>query len=110
MSVQHKELAAGRWQTLSFVAQMGNVGSEVERTMLWRAKANADFSTKAFERALELLDLTIADARNRGRLRELTRVREALVDYFCADNQFGSSDASWRTYFNAFAWAARAGR
>jgi len=52
----------------------------------------------------------MADARHRGRLRELTRVREVLVDYFYADNGFGSSPTRWRTYFNAFAAAARAGR
>jgi hypothetical protein len=43
--------------------------------------------------------------------RELeAQVREVLVDYFYADNRFGSSPARWRTYFRAFARAARAGR
>jgi hypothetical protein len=110
MSYQHKELAAGRWQTLGFMEQMGNAGSEVSRAIGWREKGNRDFSMRAVERALELLDLTIADARNRGRLRELTRVREVLVDYFYADNRYGSSDALWRGYFDAFARAARSGR
>jgi hypothetical protein len=65
---------------------------------------------RAIERALELLDLTIADARHRGRLKELTRVREVLVDYFYADNRLGSSPGRWRTYLRAFAVAARAAR
>jgi hypothetical protein len=107
MSIQHRELAAGRWFELTFMEQMANVGSEVERTILWRGRGNQEYSTKAVERALELLDLTIADARNRRRLRELTRVREALADYFYADNRYGSSDQLWRTYFHAFAYAAR---
>ncbi len=29
----HKELASGRWAQLSFVEQMGNIGSEVERAL-----------------------------------------------------------------------------
>jgi hypothetical protein len=110
MTVQHRELSAGRWFQFSLVEQMANTGSEVERALNWQQRGNAEYSTRAIERALELLDLTIADARHRGRLRELTRVREVLVDYFYADNRFGSSPARWRTYFNAFAVAARAGR
>jgi hypothetical protein len=31
MSHAHPELAAGRWNSLSFLEQMANVGSEVER-------------------------------------------------------------------------------
>lgn len=90
--------------------QLGNVGSEVERALTWQQRGNDEHRTRAVERALELLDLTISDARNLRRLKELTRVREVLVDYFYADNRFGSSPARWRTYFRAFAVAARAGR
>ena len=110
MAFQHKELAAGRWFKLSLAEQLGNVGSEVERALNWQQRGNAEHSTRAIERALELLDLTIADARHRGRLKELTRVREVLVDYFYAENGFGSTPARWRTYFNAFAIAARSSR
>ena len=107
MSCQHKELAAGRWFELGFLEQMANVGSEVERAILWRAKGDSEYAGKAVERALELLGLTTADRRNRKRLKELTRVREALVDYFYADNQYSSSDGLWRNYFYSFAYAAR---
>ncbi len=106
--VYHKDLSASRWQELPLVAQMANVGSEVGRTIKWRHRP--DFSQRAFERALELLDLTIADPKNAGpRLKELTRVREALVDYFMFDNQYGSSDELWHRYFYAFNYAARIG-
>ena len=107
MSVIHREQAAGRWQELSFVEQMANVGSEVERTIRWRRKGKTDISMRAFERALELLDLTIADPRNRRRLRELLRAREALADHFFFDNHYRSTDDSWRRYFDCFLHAAR---
>ena len=110
MKTWHRDLAAGRWLTFSFAEQMGNVGSEVGRALNWRERGSAEHSTKAIERGLELLDLTIGDARNLERLGELTRVREALVDYFYGDNRFGSSPDLWRRYFDAFAIAARAGR
>ncbi len=107
MSYQHKRLAAGRWFKLFFVEQMTNIGSEVERSILWKNKNNCDYSGKAFERALELLDLTIADIKNKSRLKELTRLREILIDYFLFDNQYSSSDKLWRNYFYPFNFAAR---
>ena len=108
MSYQHKGLAAGRWQEFSICEQMANIGSEVERALNWQAKNNPDYSQKAFERALELLDLTLQVTRNFPRLKEVARVREAIVDFFAGENQYGSTAASWRKYFHAFTYAARA--
>jgi hypothetical protein len=108
VTVVHRELAAGRWRELTFSEQMANIGSEVERTISWKEKGRAEVSLRAFERALELLDLTVADPRNRPRLRELLRVREALADHFAFDNEYASTDRSWRRYFHPFARAARA--
>jgi hypothetical protein len=107
MSFQHRDLAAGRWRLLSLVEQMGNIGSEVERTIAWRRRGSPDHSRAAFERALELLDLTIDDSKNRERLSEITRTREALVDHFVFDNEYNTTDESWSRYFLAFAYAAR---
>ena len=102
MSPVHEELAAGRWRTLPLVEQLANVGSEIERAMSWAAKGNSDYSGRAFERGLELLDLTIADPKHRHRLRELTRLREVLVDYFWCDNEYGSTPESWHSYFHPY--------
>jgi hypothetical protein len=110
MTVRHAELAAGRWFRLSLVEQLANVGSEIERAIRWRGKGNAEYGGRAFERALELLDLTIADEKNRLRLRELTRLREALADYFWFENRYGSGDESWQKYFRAFTYAAALAR
>ena len=107
MNIQHKELASGRWFQLSFVEQMANIGSEVERAIKWRQKNNKEYSQMAFERVLELLDLTIADKKMIKRLKELTRLREVLADYFAFDNTYNSSDQQWQKYFLAFNYAAR---
>lgn len=106
MNYYHPQLAAGRWFELSFIEQMANIGSEIERTIKWRDK-NKEYSQRAFERALELLDLTIADPKNKlgPRLKELCRLHEVLIDYFCFDNQFSSTDNLWRKYFYAFNYA-----
>ena len=105
-SAQHSSLAAGRWQTFSLVEQLANVGSEVERALNWLNKNNPEYSRLAFLRALELLDLTIADPRHRRRLKELTRLREALLDFFLGDNEYRSTEKSWRKYFYGFAYAS----
>ncbi len=110
MTYQHRELAAGRWFKLSFCEQMANVGAEIGRTISWKKRDRPDYSQRAFERALELLDLTIMDKRNRARLRELLRVREALADCYFFDNSYRSSDESWQRYFHPFQFAARAHR
>jgi len=110
MTHQHKELAAGRWSELPLCEQMANIGSEVERALNWRAKNNGVYSQKAFERALELMDLTLDGSADFPRLKELARTREAAVDYFFGDNQFMSTETSWRKYFSAFTFAARKNR
>lgn len=107
MSYQHKELAAGRWKQLPFLEQMANIGSEVERALNWQAKQNAAYCRQAFERALELTDLTLDSITDFARLKELARLREALVDYFFGTNQFKSTEDSWRKYFSNFTYAAR---
>ena len=107
MNYQHKQLASGGWSKLSFMEQMANIGSEVERTISWKNKKNRDYSKMAFERSLELLDLTIESSENKFRLKELLRLREALVDYFVFDNEYSSSDQLWKNYFYPFNFAAR---
>jgi len=106
MSIQHKDLQK-RWQKLSFFEQMANVGSEVERALNWQEKGNREYSVLAFERALELLDFTTEGIKEVHRLKELKRVREALVDYFTQFNCYGSTAQLWRNYFYAFNYAAR---
>jgi hypothetical protein len=107
MNIQHKSLAAGRWKELNFIHQMANIGSEVERSIKWKNKGNSEYSKLAFYRALELIDLTVADEKNRPRLKEICRVREILADFFAFDNIYKSTDKSWQTYFNCFTYAAR---
>jgi len=105
--LHHKNLTIERWKLLSFPEQMANIGSEVHRALNWRPK-NRKYGLLAFERALELMDLTLEAAAGQGpRLRELARVREALADYFFFENEYHSSDGLWRRYFDAFHYAAK---
>ena len=107
--VRHPELAAGRWWDLTLAEQLGHVGSEVSRTLRWRSR-NAAVALEALARALELLDLTMADPRHRrrvSRLREIARAREVLVDFVVGSNEYHSHPTSLQKYFDAYALAAR---
>jgi len=107
MSYQHNDLAAGRWSQLTFLEQMANIGSEVERALNWRAKHHAAYAQRAFERALELMDFTLGSVQSSTRLKELARARETIVDFFWGANHYGSTEALWRSYFSHFTYAAR---
>jgi hypothetical protein len=102
MKFKHKNLAKGRWYKLSFVEQMANIGSEVERAILWNKKGDKDYMLRAVERALELLYLTIEDKKNKLHLKELARLREFLIDYFYFGNEYNSSEKFWHKYFYPF--------
>ncbi|MFA5098489.1 MAG: hypothetical protein WC490_07725 [Candidatus Margulisiibacteriota bacterium] len=109
LDYKHKELASGRWAAFSFCEQMANIGSDVARAINWKRKGNPGLSFEALERALELCDLTIDDQKNRDRLKEILRMREVLADYFLGGNEYGSTDKNWQSYFDFFAFSARAG-
>ena len=107
MIYQHEELATGGWERLSFVEKMAHIGSEVSRALNWLSKNNTAYSQRAAERALELVDLTLRGDKNFPRLKEISRLREAIVDYFFGVNQFKSTETSWRKYFLCFTYALR---
>lgn len=108
MSVIHPTLAAGRFFSLPLADQLGNVGSEVSRALQAREQGKGEREHAAIDRMLELLDLTIADPKNRGpRLRELCRTREVLCDYFFGDNIYQSTPELLDHYFMVFAVMAR---
>lgn len=109
MTIQHTDLASGRWAKLTFTEQMANIGSEVIRAINWRSKGNKLYSTQAFYRALELFDLTLQPSLPLHRLREIARLRSALVDDFAGENTFRSTDVSWNKYFMAFTYLASQG-
>ncbi len=110
MNIQHKNLAGDKWDKMPFIEKLANTGSEVERALNWKKKNNPEYAEKALTRALELLEITIGSTGEYSRLRELARLREALLDYFYGSNSYGSTEEMWRKYFYYFAFAARRSR
>lgn len=104
MSRLHPNLAAGKWQSMTLAEQLGNVGSEFERALNWKQKNQPQYFQTAFDRMLELLDLTISDPRwHNHRLRELCRLRENA----CQELANPQNPEGLKKYFFNFALLAR---
>ncbi len=106
MGFQHQSLAAGKWQQYSLAEQLGNIGSEVGRTL--RANNDPVRRENAALRTLELFDLTIRDPRWKHRLKEITRAREVFCDIVYGKGEYGITLEDLDRYFYYFAYAARA--
>ncbi len=109
MAIQYKNLAAGGWQKLSLMEQMGNIGSEISRALNWQNRDEKLYKN-AINRALELLDLTISDTRWQNRLKEIVRTRELLCDAILGGKEYKTSLKDLDRYFFHFALAARINR
>ena len=104
--MQHKNLEED-WMDRPIAYQMANIGSEVSRSIRNRGKP-ARFKG-AYERALELFDLTILSLQKQrkvGELREVCRAREEFCDYFNG-NSFGTDVAKMQKYYDEFAMILR---
>jgi len=96
-------LDESRWAEMPLIEQMANIGSEVGRTVKWVSKGKRQMAENSFERALDIIDLTIKCGRLRqnGRLallEELCRAREL----FCG--AFLTSDIDNLSYLDKYFW------
>jgi hypothetical protein len=84
---------------MSLLEQMGNLGTEVARAARAKESGDQERCEGAFNRALELFELTIVDDRWRGpRRREICMVRELFIDCIAGDNTYGESADSLDRY------------
>lgn len=103
--VQHHEYANGKWNEFTLEEQLANVGSDVIRCIKWMPK-NKEIAQRAAERALELLQFTKSDPKNRTRLRELCRLYEVLVNDLYGFSDYEPNLAGLERYFLGFTHAA----
>jgi hypothetical protein len=86
---------------------MGHIGSEVTRAKNWQDKHDQASCRNAIERAFELVDLTMADRRWQGRLKEICRFRELLADQYASTKTYQVSLGDLEHYCMDFALMAR---
>lgn len=99
--IHYKNQAKGRWFEISFTEQMANIGMEILRAIKHRREDDKYFNI-GIEKAIELIDLTKNDPKNRKRLKEICRLKEVIIDYFWGENEFESDEKFFENYFNFF--------
>lgn len=104
--IYHKNLDIDQWHKKSISYQMANIGSEISRTINWQNKGRSRHADISFERALELIDLTVAGIKDYARLKEILRMRELLVAWKTGDEYF-LDNSDWLKYFNTYVHNAR---
>ena len=97
-----------RWAKLNILEQMGNIGSEVGRSISAYRTGNMKRADAAIDRALDLFDATIEVlvAQKSYRVREVLRARDQYTRLFF-DGTFEADADNLERYFMQFAIAAR---
>jgi hypothetical protein len=95
-----------KWATLSMFEQMGNIGSEVGRSMNALERGDKEALDGAYRRGLDLIDATVNAWNSEARKRELLRAREL----FTSSIESQKVDRKLDNYFMQYALAARATR
>jgi hypothetical protein len=100
-----------RWSQMTIQEQMGNIGSEVGRSIkAWRAH-DTDRFDGALNRALDLFDATTEQliSQHSPRAKEVLRSRDQFLSLFF-DNTFETDASKIEDYFMQYALAARSDR
>ena len=100
------EITLDYWNKLSLLEQLGNIGSEVGRSIKAYEKKDKSFDSALF-RALDLFEVTAKCWINShpNRVKEILRAKEEYLRLFFDDN-FKDAENIER-YFMYFAYAAR---
>ncbi|MGC1176979.1 MAG: hypothetical protein WA843_02815 [Candidatus Saccharimonadales bacterium] len=97
-----------RWARMTMFEQMGNIGSEVGRSLAAKRRGDQQSMRGALYRGLDLIDVTAelwADQKS-PRTTELLRAREQFVEAITTDK----NDPDLENYFMQYALAARRDR
>ncbi len=79
MNKLHKTLTQERWNKLSKRDQILNIASELSRANNWLEEKDFETAKDCYERAFQLVDLTLNGDKWQNRRKELARFREVLA-------------------------------
>jgi hypothetical protein len=91
-----------RWFAMPIGMQISNIGSEVGRAIKWQNRHDKAKAVSFCDKAIELLQLTKKDKKNKFRQGELDFCIEELKDYFEGDNIYNTTDTKLMKYYDAF--------
>jgi hypothetical protein len=97
-----------RWSKMSIFDQMGNIYSEVGRSLKAKSINNQKDYEQALARAIDLFDATVANQiqQHSPKAKEVLRAKEQFLD-ICSRKASVSDTQSLDRYFMQFAVAAR---
>ncbi len=87
----HKTLTPEKWQKFGEAKQILMIACEISRARHWIKKSNWEAVNDCYERAFELLDLTVSLMGNKNKRKELLRLREVIA------SQYVSVEKDFRT-------------
>ena len=74
----HRNLESAKWQKFSMKQRELMIANELNRAKNWIEKNDLEEVNNCYERALELLDLTVEITKSGNRLKEYLRLREMM--------------------------------
>src|SRR5207248_8901161 len=105
----HQNLAACKWAAITLVEQLANIGSEIGRVSHCERAKDIHQKRLALRRALELIELTLADKRLPShRRKEIAVLRNVVRDTFSGKNRTHTRPKMLESYFIPFALQAAA--
>lgn len=90
------------WFAMPIEKQISNIGSEVNRAIKWKNEGNEKRKIGFCKKAIEFLNLSLEDPKNKHRNNELTSCIEELADYFFGENTYNTTDEVLIRYYDAF--------
>jgi hypothetical protein len=88
----HKTLTPEKWKSYGYSRQILMVANELNRAGHWITKKDPQEAKNCYERALELLFLTVEVLENKRKLRELLRFRGLVAASFLSAPAFASEN------------------
>ena len=85
MATQHASLTVERWRRFSLDQQILMIGNEMNRAGQLTLPGDSQRRRHAYERVLNLVDLTVQANPARGLRRELLRWRDLAAELYLAD-------------------------
>jgi len=82
----HKNLESAKWQKFSMKQRELMIANELNRAKNWIEKNDLEEVNNCYERALELLDLTVEITKSANRLKEYLRLREMVGKLYIEKN------------------------
>ena len=105
-----KKLDQARWAKLSLAEKIGNIGSEFSRAKSAEQRNDWEKRQAALERALDLIDLSLAGDFVPAHRKELARLRSLSANCYINGDEFEVTLQQLEDYTFSFALLARSGK